>query len=135
MSEQAWNFIKKETPTQVFSCDFYKIFLEHLFYRTFPGTWSIALAWITNFFSFSFFELTHCLFDSYKVLYFKFVDWISCHLVFLFGLINWCKKEKKRENASECFTHGLGKTLRVFNQVLSKMSSATKLILSSTILQ
>ena len=28
VSEQAWNFIKKENPTQVFSCDFYKIFLE-----------------------------------------------------------------------------------------------------------
>ena len=35
MSEQAWNFTKKENP--VFSCDLYEIFLEHLFYRRFPG--------------------------------------------------------------------------------------------------
>ena len=36
MLEQALNFIKKETPAQLFSRDFYEIFLEHLFYRTFP---------------------------------------------------------------------------------------------------
>ena len=33
------------------------------------------------------------------------------------------------------FYRGLGKTIRVFNQVLSKMSWATKLKFSSTILQ
>ena len=49
------------------------------------------------------------------------VDWINCHLVFFFESINWCEKEKKQENPSECFTHGLRKTIRVFNQVLSKM--------------
>ena len=48
--------------------------------------------------------------------------------------MNWCKKEKKCEISSECFTHGSGKTIRVFNQVLSKMSWATKLKFSSTIL-
>ena len=29
VSEPAWNFIKKGTTRQVFSCDFYEIFLEH----------------------------------------------------------------------------------------------------------
>ena len=43
VSEQTWNFIKKENPAPVFSCDFYKIFLEHLFYRTFAGACSIAI--------------------------------------------------------------------------------------------
>ena len=35
MSEQAWNFFKKETPAQVFFCDFYEIFLEHVFIEHF----------------------------------------------------------------------------------------------------
>ena len=39
--------------------------------------------------------------------------------------MNWRKKEKKRVKSS--FTHGSGKTTRVFNQVLTKMPSATKL--------
>ena len=55
MLEQAWNFIKKENPAQVFSCDFYKIFLVHLFYRTFPDAFSIVITWITNFMRFSIF--------------------------------------------------------------------------------
>ena len=62
-----------------------------------------------------------------------FVYWISCHLVFFFESMNCCKKEKKYGNSSECFTHGLGKTIRVFNQALSKMSWATKLKFSLTI--
>ena len=60
---------------------------------------------------------------------------IKLQPVFFFGSMNWCKKEEKRENSSECFTHGLGKAIRVFNQVLSKMSWETKLKFSSTILQ
>ena len=55
VSEPAWNFIKKGTTRQVFSCDFYEIFLEHFFYRTFPGACSIVITWIANFLSFSFF--------------------------------------------------------------------------------
>ena len=43
--------------------------------------------------------------------------------------------QKKHENSSERFTHGLGKTIRVLNHVLSKMSWAKKLKFSSTILQ
>ena len=45
------------------------------------------------------------------------------------------RRRKKNEHSSECFTHGLGKTIRVFNQVLSKMSWATKLKFLPTILQ
>ena len=65
-----------------------------------------------------------------------YVSWLkSCHLVFFFESMNWFKKEKKREKFSECFTHGSGKTIKVFNQVFSNMSWATKLKFSSTILQ
>ena len=31
MSEQDWNSIKKESPTQVFSCDFYEFFQKAFF--------------------------------------------------------------------------------------------------------
>ena len=55
VSEQAWNFIKKENLARVFSCDFYEIFLEQLFKRAFPDAFSIIIAWITNFLRFSFF--------------------------------------------------------------------------------
>ena len=71
-------------------------------------------------------------FDFHKVCT-VFVDWISCHPVFFFESMNWCKNEKKREKSS--FTHGSGETIRVFNQVLSKMSRATKLKFFSAILQ
>ena len=33
-SEAATNFIKKETPTKAFSCEFCEHFLKHLFWRT-----------------------------------------------------------------------------------------------------
>ena len=33
---QICNFIQKETPTQVFSCEYYEIFKNTLFYRTPP---------------------------------------------------------------------------------------------------
>ena len=33
---EAWNFIKKETLAQVFSCDFCEIFKNAYFYRTSP---------------------------------------------------------------------------------------------------
>ena len=32
----ASNFIKKETPTQVFPCEYHKIFEENFFYATSP---------------------------------------------------------------------------------------------------
>ena len=35
MSEQAWNFIKKEFLAQVFSCDFYEFFLNTFFTEPF----------------------------------------------------------------------------------------------------
>ena len=74
-------------------------------------------------------------FDS-QSLYFMFVDWIRCRLVFFFKSMNWsCKKEKIFENSSECFTHDPEKTVRVFNQVLSKLYWATKLKSSSTVLR
>ena len=41
VSEPAWNFIKKGTTRQVFSCDFYEIFLEHFFIEHF---WVPALS-------------------------------------------------------------------------------------------
>ena len=49
--------------------------------------------------------------------------------------MNLCKKEQKRENFSEYFTHGSEKTIVAFNQVPSKMSWATTLKFSSNILQ
>ena len=42
VAEQAWNFIKKENPAQVFSYDFYEIFLDHLFYL--ENFWAPALS-------------------------------------------------------------------------------------------
>ena len=138
----------RTTPALAYSCDFYK---------KFPGTCTIVITWIINVWRFSsnlpdvyllasWFTLHMFLlylssdkdhannFYSYKVCT-LFVDWISCHLVFFFKSTNWCKKEKKRENSKEFFTHGLGKIIRVFNQVLSIMSWATKLKFSLTILQ
>ena len=153
-----WNFIKKDNTAQVFSCYFYGIFLKHLFYITFPGACAIVITWITNFLRFSFFWLTRCIYGSFGSLcicfcftlrvlkiiqivltltkFVLYVSWLkSCHLVFFFESMNWFKKEKKREKFSECFTHGSGKTIKVFNQVFSNMSWATKLKFSSTILQ
>ena len=57
-----------------------------------------------------------------------YVCWLkSCHLVFFLESTNWCKKEKKREKSRECFTYGSHKIIRVFNQLVFKMSWATKL--------
>ena len=69
MSEQSWNFIKKENLAQVFIFDFYKIFLEHLLYITFLGTCSIVITWIANFFK-VFFLLTYliCIYWSFGSL-------------------------------------------------------------------
>ena len=39
----ALNFIKKETPTQVFSCEYCKISKKKVFYRTPPGAASKVL--------------------------------------------------------------------------------------------
>ena len=61
--EQAWNFIKKKTPAQVFSIDFYKNFLDHFFRGTFPGACSIVITWITNFLSFSLVFLFYFIFS------------------------------------------------------------------------
>ena len=55
-------------------------------------------------------------------------------LVFFFYSMNWWKRGKKRENSNEFFTHGLGETIRVFNEVLSKMSCAIKLKFSFAII-
>ena len=38
-----------------------------------------------------------------------FVDWISCHLVLFFGLMNLCKKEKNRENPGNVLPMVYGK--------------------------
>ena len=35
---EAWNFIKKETPTQVFSCEFCDIFKNNFFTEHLPAT-------------------------------------------------------------------------------------------------
>ena len=43
----------RTTPALAYFCDFYKIFLERLFYRTFPGACSIIITWIINFWRFS----------------------------------------------------------------------------------
>ena len=69
MSEQSWNFIKKENLAQVFIFDFYKIFLEHLLYITFLGTCSIVITWIANFLK-VFFLLTYliCIYWSFGSL-------------------------------------------------------------------
>ena len=81
MLEQAWNFIKKETPAQVFSCDFYEIFLEHLFYRTFLGVCSVIITWITNFRSFSFYLLFITYYLNHQFLEFFFLKLIQCVLI------------------------------------------------------
>ena len=36
VTHSALNFIKKETPIQVFSCEYYKISKNNFFYRTPP---------------------------------------------------------------------------------------------------
>ena len=44
---EACNFIKKETPTQVFSCVFHKIFKKTFFYRTPPVAASVlGISWL-----------------------------------------------------------------------------------------
>ena len=40
-----------------------------------------------------------------------FVEWSSHHLVFFFKSMDYNKREKKRENAGECYMHCLEKTL------------------------
>ena len=52
--------LKKENVGQVFSFDFYKMFLEDLFYRTFPGTCSMVIMIIHQFFE-VFFLLTYLM--------------------------------------------------------------------------
>ena len=36
---KGWNFIKKETLTQMFSCEFCEISRNNFFYRAHPGNW------------------------------------------------------------------------------------------------
>ena len=147
LSEQAWNFAKKENPAQVLSCDFYDIsgrllyryylnyqFFEVFFFLIYPmcvyGSFGLLCIW----FCFTYRVLTIIQkFWLSQSLYFVFVDWIRCYLVLFFESVNECKKEKKREKSSECFTHGSGKTIRIFNQVPAKIYWATKLKLSLTI--
>ena len=66
--------------------------------------------------------------------YFKFVDWKVATSCFLFLFNELMEEGKKRENSNEFFTHGLGETIRVFNEVLSKMSCAIKLKFSFAII-
>ena len=56
-------------------------------------------------------------------------------MLYLCDQMNLCKKEEKHENFTEYITHGSGKTIMAINQVPYKMSWATKLKFSSTILQ
>ena len=148
VSEQAWNFIKKETPAQAYSCDFYEIFLEHLYHYYFNHQFLEFFFLLTHLMCiyWSFGSLCICFCSTYQVItiiqiiltltkFELYVCWLNKLPVLFFESMNWCKKEKKHENSSECFTHGLGKTIRVFNQVLSIMSWVTKLKFSSTILQ
>ena len=156
MAEQAWNFIKKEYPAQVFSCDFYEIFLDHLFYLEHfwapalslllesPVFWGFYSSDLPDVYLWVFWFTLHMFLFSCRVITIiqivltvtNFVCWLNkFHLVFLFESINWYKKKKKREKPNECFTHGSGKTIRIFNQVLTNMSWATKLKFSPTILQ
>ena len=93
--------------------------------RKFLGARSLIITWITSFLRFLFFWLTWCVFMGLLV-HFAYV------LVFL-------SSNNDHTNSfdwpSECFTHGSGKTIRIFNQVLTNMSWATKLKFSPTILQ
>ena len=146
MLEQSWNFIKKENPAQVFSCDFHRIFLEHLFYRTFPGHLLYHYYLNHQFFDF-FFLLTYpiwiywsfgslciCFCFTNRVVTIiqivltltKFVPY-DCWLNKLPSSFFWnqwtdVRRRKNVKTLSECFTHGLEETIRVFSQVLSKLS-------------
>ena len=44
------NSFEKETLAQVFSCEFYKTFLEHLFHKTPPGDyfWTFTKLFVMN---------------------------------------------------------------------------------------
>ena len=61
VSEQVWNFIKKEPPAQIFFCDFCNLFRTP-FLRSFPEAFSIVITWnpnrfwIFHFSNFSFFS-------------------------------------------------------------------------------
>ena len=76
MPEQTLNFVKKETPSQVFSCDFYEIFLEQLFVEHF---WAPALLLLLELPIFWVF-LSSNLPDVYLLIF-----WFTLHM-FLFYL-------------------------------------------------
>ena len=69
---QAWNFIKKETPAQVFSCDFYKIFENTFFIKHFQV--HVLLFLLERPIFLSFFFLTFLMFSyrSFSSLSFGF---------------------------------------------------------------
>ena len=119
MSEQPWNFIKKETPAQVFSCDFYEIFLEHLFYRTFPGArydisfllespsfWVFLSSNLPNVYLLVFWFTLHLFLFYLHVItilqivlthtkFVLYVCWLNKSPLVFFGLMNWYKMVKK----------------------------------------
>ena len=130
MSEQTWNFIKKETPALVFSCDFLEIFSELLFLWNISGHLLYHYYFLLNLLNvyllvFCFYCICCC--STYRV---------NLPSSFLFESMNWwCKKDKKRENSSECFTHVLGKIIRFFNKSSPKCLGQQNWKFSSTILQ
>ena len=108
------NFIKKESQTQVFFCEFY--YLYHLKHQLLNFSFFSSNFLMFNCSLGSCFCRT-CLviviiqihFDSHKVCTYV-CYWISPHLVFFIQLMSWCKRKKNQENSSQCFTLGLGKT-------------------------
>ena len=134
-----WNFLRT-------------LFLEHFWLPALllllksPVFWSFLSSDLPDVYLWVFWFALHMFLFSYQVItiiqilltlinFVLYVCWLNkLHLVFFFESMNWCKKEKKWEKPSECFTHGSEKTIRIFNQVLVKMPWASKLKLSSTIL-
>ena len=121
------NFIKKETPTQVFPCKFCNIFESTSLMLQFetPNYWVSLSFFILSQYLLFCTSFGSCFCPTYLVIMIIQIHFLYLRLsvnksppVFFFNRV--LIKEKKQENSSECFPLSLGETL--INCILIKSS-------------
>ena len=79
-----WNFIKIETSAQVFSCEFYEHFWEHLFHRTLPS--NCFYCYYLKHLTFEFFFLSCNCPSIYSLI---LVNFANAFVILIIAIIFW----------------------------------------------